>query len=244
MSRSIVRLASVSSTNDAAGELARAGAPAGTVVTAAEQTAGRGTKGRAWHSPPGVGLYVSIILRPPLDALPLLPLAAGLAAGDAAGLASGAAVGLKWPNDVLWEGRKLGGVLCESGFSGGDFEFAVAGIGLNVDQEEADFPPGLRGSAASLRMAAGRPIDREALLEALLASLEEWTERLSAGESAAVAAAFTVRAVHRPGDVLTLDTGAGPFTARYEGIGADGALVVATAAGTRRLLSAEIIKVR
>jgi BirA family biotin operon repressor/biotin-[acetyl-CoA-carboxylase] ligase len=239
----IHRFGAIPSTNDEAKALARAGAPSGTVVTAASQTGGRGTKGRAWDSPPGLGLYVSVVLRPPVEALALLPLAAGLAGLDAVEKSSGLEARLQWPNDLLWEGRKLGGVLCESAFTGADLDFSVVGIGINVGQERGDFPDELRGRAVSLRMASGRPVAVEAVLEALLPALDEWTGRLAAEGGAAIAAAFSARAVPGIGEEIVLDRGQGPFRVRYGGIDADGALRVSTDDGPRRFLSAEIVRV-
>jgi len=239
----VTRLSAVSSTNEAAKELARAGAPEGTVVTADEQTAGRGTKGRSWHSAPGLGLYASVILRPPAEASAVLPLAAGIAAGEAVAKSSGIAVRLKWPNDLLWQGRKLGGVLCESGFTGAEFDFAVVGIGLNVGHGLGDFPDELRGRAVSLRMAAERAIGREAVLAAFLQELEIWMKRLDRQGGAAIAAAFASRAVPEIGAEIVVDAGEGPVAARYEGIASDGALLISTPSGPRRFLSAEIIRI-
>jgi BirA family biotin operon repressor/biotin-[acetyl-CoA-carboxylase] ligase len=239
----IIRGGAVPSTNDAAKALARAGAPAGTVVTADAQTSGRGTKGRAWDSPPGLGLYASIVLQPPAEALALLPLAAGLAARAAVERSAGVEARLRWPNDLEWEGRKLGGILCESGFTGAVLDFSVVGIGINVGQAKDDFPAELRDRAVSLRMAAGRSVDVEAVLGALLPALDEWTARLAAEGGAAIAAAFSAQAVPAIGGGIVLDRGEGPFGARYEGIAPDGALLVSTDSGPRRFLSAEIIRV-
>jgi len=237
----IVRRTAVPSTNDEAKSLARAGAPPGTAVIAGAQTAGRGTKGRAWASPPGLGLYLSVILEPPAPALALLPLAAGLAAREAVSRAAGLEAGLKWPNDLLWGGRKLGGILCESGFTGGELDYCVVGVGINVGQEAADFPPGLRDTAVSLRLSAGRPVAAAAVLDAFLPALEEWTARLAAEGGAAIAAAFAAAAVHKVGDLLLLDEGRGPFQARYEGIGPDGALLAAASDGPRRFLAVDVL---
>lgn len=242
MKFTIVRKDAVLSTNDEAKALARAGAVAGTVVTAAAQTNGRGTKGRGWDSPPGLGLYVSVILKPPLDVLAHLPLAAGLAA--LASVEKSGAVGarLQWPNDLLWERRKLGGILCESGFTGAVLDFAVVGIGINIGQEEVDFPDDLRDRAVSLRAAAGRPVEAGAVLEVLLPALDAWTTRLAVEGGPAIAAAFAARAVPEIGADVMLDCGEGPFQARYEGIGPDGALLVSTDSGPRRFLSADIFR--
>lgn len=163
----LLRLESCLSTNDEAKRLARDGAPAGTVVVAAEQTAGRGTRGRAWHSPPGLGLYLSIVLRPPIPDLAGLPLRAAWAVRDAVRAATGVAAEVEPPNDLVLGGRKLGGILCESAFEGGRLEFAVVGIGLNLDHGPGDFPPALAETAVSLRMISGRRFDPAPLIEAI-----------------------------------------------------------------------------
>jgi BirA family biotin operon repressor/biotin-[acetyl-CoA-carboxylase] ligase len=147
------------STNERARELAAAGAPHGTLVTADEQTAGRGRQGRAWTAPPGSAVLMSLVLR---DFDELLPLAAAVAACDAVPLDCR----IKWPNDV-WAGeRKLAGILAEARPQEG---WAVLGIGLNVTTEE--FPPELRETATSLLL-EGVSADAETVLEALLAALE------------------------------------------------------------------------
>ncbi len=242
MKFTIIRIESVSSTNDEAKALARAGAAAGTVVTAAEQLRGRGTKGRRWDSPPGFGLYVSVILEPQADVLAILPLAAGLAAWTAAKKSAGIDARLLWPNDLVWQGRKLGGILCESGFSGETLDFTVVGIGINVGQGESDFPDDLRGRAVSLRTAAGRPVGVEAVLDALLPALDTWTSRLTAEGGAAIAAAFASLSVPEIGTDVILDGGQGPVRARYEGIAPDGALMVSMDSARRRFHSADILR--
>jgi len=234
------RFRTLPSTNDTAAALARDGAPAGTVVMAEEQTAGRGLRGRSWYSAGGLGLYVSIVLRPAAETLPLLPLAAGLAARDAIERTAGLSPGLKWPNDLFWEGRKLGGILCRSVFAAGGFEFAVAGIGINVGHGRNDFPSNLRGLAVSLRMATGRTVDREALLEAVVSSMERWNQILARGEAGAVADGFSAHSIFKPGDALVVDTGAERFSARYAGIAPDGSLRVIGPQGFRALPAAEI----
>jgi BirA family transcriptional regulator, biotin operon repressor / biotin---[acetyl-CoA-carboxylase] ligase len=163
------------STNTDALEAARAGAPHGSVYFADEQRAGRGRGDHGWHSAAGQGLYVSVLLRPALPAarLPLLPLAAGLAAADAIHAASGLTADLRWPNDMLIGERKCGGILAESRIEGSVVAFAVVGIGINVHQRS--FDPGLATAATSLDMEAGRHVSRQTLLIALLESLERET---------------------------------------------------------------------
>lgn len=160
------------STNSDAMEAGRSGAPHGSAYLADEQRAGRGRGGSAWHSTAGEGLYVSVLLRPEIPAgrLPLLPLAAGLAAADAVRAISGQAADLRWPNDILIGPRKAGGILVEAQSEGRIVSYVVIGIGINVHQRR--FPPDLATPATSLDMAAGRRISRQSLLTALLKSLE------------------------------------------------------------------------
>jgi BirA family transcriptional regulator, biotin operon repressor / biotin---[acetyl-CoA-carboxylase] ligase len=161
------------STNTDALEAARGGAPHGTVYFADEQLAGRGRGDHAWHSVAGQGLYVSILLRPAIPAarLPLLPLAAGLAAANAIHETTGLTVDLRWPNDLLIGPRKVGGMLVESKIESGVVAYAVVGIGINVHQR--DFPADLATPATSLDLEAGKTLSRQALLIELLKSIEQ-----------------------------------------------------------------------
>ncbi|MDQ3647324.1 MAG: biotin--[acetyl-CoA-carboxylase] ligase [Actinomycetota bacterium] len=153
------------STNRRARELAEAGAPHGTLVTAGEQSAGRGRQGREWTAPPGSAVLMSLVLRE-LDEL--LPLAASVAVSEACE-AAGVNCSIKWPNDVWIDGRKVAGILVEGRPQEG---WAVLGIGLNVGTEAEQLPAELRDSATSLRIATGRAPSTEGVLEALLATLE------------------------------------------------------------------------
>jgi BirA family biotin operon repressor/biotin-[acetyl-CoA-carboxylase] ligase len=160
------------STNTDALAAARDGAPEGSVYFADGQLAGRGRGSHAWHSAVGQGLYLSILLRPQLPPihLPLLPLAAGLAAAEAIHATTGLLVDLRWPNDLLLGPRKTGGILAEAQTEAGSVAFAVVGIGINVHQRS--FDPGLATPATSLDVETGRRISRQALLVSLLKSLE------------------------------------------------------------------------
>ncbi|MGB6689283.1 MAG: biotin--[acetyl-CoA-carboxylase] ligase [Terracidiphilus sp.] len=174
------------STNDDAKTAARNLAPHGSVFLADEQTVGRGRGDHAWHSAAGEGLYVSVLLRmaiPPAR-LTLLPLAAGLAAADAVRAAAGLDIDLRWPNDLLIGPRKTGGILVESHIESGEVAstsalsgdafsslgWSVVGVGINVHQRS--FTPDLATPATSLDLEAGTRIGRQALLIALLKSLE------------------------------------------------------------------------
>ncbi len=146
------------STNERARVLAAAGAPHGTLVTAGTQTAGRGRQGRSWSAPPSRALLMSLVVR---EQATLLPLRAGLAVADVAGPEAR----VKWPNDVLVDGRKVAGVLVESRPLEG---WAVVGIGINVAVDPQELPGGLRSTAGTLGL---QPADVEAVLERLLVAL-------------------------------------------------------------------------
>jgi BirA family transcriptional regulator, biotin operon repressor / biotin---[acetyl-CoA-carboxylase] ligase len=181
------------STNNDATAAARQGAPHGSVFIADEQTAGRGRGDHRWDSPAGEGLFVTVLLRPQVPAarLPLLPLAAGLAAVEGIRAASGLTADLRWPNDLLIADRKAGGILVEAGNGSrtrdsGGLAHAVVGIGINVHQR--GFPAGLDTPATSLDLETGHRVSRQALLAALLKSLE--CEALRLADPAAPPAIF------------------------------------------------------
>jgi BirA family biotin operon repressor/biotin-[acetyl-CoA-carboxylase] ligase len=165
----IVILAVTDSTNRVAMEMAENGAKHGTVVVADAQTAGRGRMGRRWVSPAGKNLYVSLLLRPSVPTVdaPRLALVAGVALADAVE-AVGVPASLKWPNDLYCGGRKAAGILAEMASDPDGVRHVVIGVGLNVNMEEADFPPDLRDTSTSLRIRAGRVFRRVDVLARLL----------------------------------------------------------------------------
>lgn len=168
------------STNDRAKALARSGAPEGAAVLALAQSRGRGQHGRAWVSPPGKGVYLSVVLRPVLAARRglELPMVAALAAVDVLAAAGVADVRVKAPNDVYARGRKIAGVLIEPSIARGRIEFAVAGVGLNLSQSEDDWrDAGLEGRATSCRLegaAVSVPEAAARLLAALARTYQAW----------------------------------------------------------------------
>jgi BirA family biotin operon repressor/biotin-[acetyl-CoA-carboxylase] ligase len=180
------------STNTRARELAAAGAPHGTVVTAAEQTAGRGRQGRTWTAPPGGALLYSAVVRPLAPRHVLLPLAVPLAVCETAEeLRPEVECKVKWPNDVHLEGRKLAGVLIEARPQDG---WAVLGVGLNLTISRDEFPPDLRDSAVSLRPEGQKsPIGRQATRGSELTALNGRLERWLAAEEDEVLAAWRER---------------------------------------------------
>jgi len=236
----IHRFERCSSTLDEARTLALAGRAEGTVVVAGEQTAGRGTKGRTWFSPPGRGLYVTVLLRPACPRLSLLPLAVGLAARDAAAASSDLDIRLKWPNDLVWEAKKLGGVVCEGGGGESGPRFVLAGIGVNVAQAPEGFPPGLRDRATSLASAAGRPVGTDDLLRLLCESLETWYNIFIRGTGDKIVHAFQEIMTFTPGDRVRLETGGAAIDGTFIGLDAFGGLVCEDGGRRTAYYSAEV----
>jgi len=164
---------SLASTNTTARELALAGTPEGVVVIAEAQTRGRGRLGRSWVSPPYRNLYLSVLLRPPLPpaAAPQIALVAGLSAARAIA-AFGATAQVKWPNDVLVDGRKVAGILTEMESDGDRIAAVILGIGINVNLALDEFPEELRDKAGSVAAALGHSVARHELADRLLSALE------------------------------------------------------------------------
>ena len=216
----------VDSTNRVALELAHAGEPEGAVVLAEEQTAGRGRAGRTWHSERAVGIYVTLVLRPKLAPVqaPLLTMMAGLSAYTAIQAHSGLVADLKWPNDLLIGGKKVGGILTEMHAEPGQVRFVIVGIGLNVNQEK--FPAELGSLATSLRIESGRPQSRLELLVRLLREFEnDYNEFLREG-SASVIDRFTKVSSYAQGKRVRVSNGKDAFTGVTAGLGPEGLLQV------------------
>lgn len=217
----------VTSTNDVARTLAEQGCPEGTVVVARVQTAGRGRLGRRWVSPPG-GLWLSVVLRPiaaPHE-LPRLGLAVGVACSRAVERACGVRVGLRWPNDLVVEGRKVGGILVESG---PEVRWVVVGIGMNLSVPRDELPDG----AASLEEVAGGPVERGLLLQALLSELELAYELYRGGDWATLLDWWRSRATTL-GRRVRVHVASGVFEGVAEDVDEDGALWVRLPDGRRR----------
>ena len=202
-------------------ELASEGAEAGTVVVAREQTSGRGSRGRTWRSPPG-GLWLSALYRPrALAGVELISLRVGLAVAAAIeGVRAGLRLGIKWPNDLILDDRKLGGILCEARWHGEELAWIIVGLGLNVTNPT---PPELAGRATRLadRIPGIDPEALEAPVIARLRALDPGGDRLDPAELAAL----------HDRDWLRGRRLLAPVVGRSEGIAADGALFVRDAAG-------------
>lgn len=183
--RSVHFLETTESTNSVALELGRQGAADGTLVIAETQTKGRGRLSRKWVSPKGAGLYFSLILRPnlaPAD-FPKITLAAGVALCKALENVADVAPQIKWPNDILFDGKKCGGILAEAeGLLGNDEPFVVLGVGLNITTPLSAFPEDLRPRVTTLKDAAGQDVLRGELLKIILQQLDGVLERSWKGD--------------------------------------------------------------
>lgn len=234
LGRPVLFYATIGSTNDVARGRAEAGAAEGLLVVADEQTAGRGRLDRTWWAPPGSSLLFSLLLRPPLPPglAAQLTMCLGLAAAEGVEETTGLRPALKWPNDLLLHGRKLAGILTELGTTGERLDYAVLGLGLNVNLvfDEREGGKELAQNAISLQMALGRPVARVPLLAAILARYEAWYDRLlapqtgsSTGESPCAAWAGRLDTLGRH---VTVTTPSGPLQGIAVGVSPEGALLV------------------
>ncbi len=226
--------ATLPSTMTAARDLARAGAPEGTLVLAEAQTAGMGRLSRRWHTPGG-NLALSLVLRPSKDKLPYIVMLAALAVTDAIKLVSGLSCDIKWPNDVLLGARKVCGILIHNEL--GAAPFTVVGIGVNVNLDVAAFPD-IKDIAASIAAAAGGPVDRARLLKLLLEDIERRYVSLDAPQP--VFDEWRRRLVTL-GRTVTVSGVGTEFSGVAEDVAADGGLLVRTPAGKlEHVLAADV----
>lgn len=262
----IVRLDVVDSTQTAAWQLAERGAPDRTVVVADHQLAGRGRRGRSWHDEPGASLLLSIVVYPrlPVEQIPMLSLATGVAVAEALARHFGLQARLKWPNDVLVGGRKIAGILLESRMTAsarartgdtaapGIFSrppadeaglaapattdpVTVVGIGLNLAQRA--FPGALAGLATSVLLETGRSVDREATLEALLAEFDRWRACLEGEGFGPVRSRWVALS-----ETIGRTVSASGTTGVAIDLDLDGALIVVDGARCHRIASGEIVE--
>lgn len=226
-------LPTTTSTMDVAAKLANEGAPHGVVVVADEQTAGRGRRGSTWQSPPGAGLYLSLIARQSGSGLSLITLTAGVAVREGIQAATGLIADVKWPNDLIVGARKLAGILAEGIAIGTPEQAVIIGVGINL--QPAAYPPDVSTRATSIEGELGRAIDRELVLSCVLSALRE---RLALLEQS-------------PGDILQAWRAASPNAngTRVEwdgkhgmtaGIDDSGALLVKTADRIERIIAGEL----
>ncbi|MGO9607766.1 MAG: biotin--[acetyl-CoA-carboxylase] ligase [Candidatus Binataceae bacterium] len=232
----------LNSTQETARELAADCAPQGTVVVAEQQTAGRGRMGRSWHSPAGVNLYCTTILRPPIPIaqVPRLSLMAGVAAAQALEREAPGLVSLKWPNDVWLRGRKAGGIIAEAVTnSRQSLECVLLGIGLNINLAADDIPPELRDKATSLRAMVGHPCDRIAIADSLFSLLDyRYMEVIRRGFDAVRPEWERLSAL--TGKRVTVVDGPRRESGIVRGVDSDGALLLEVGGATRRIIAGDV----
>ncbi len=240
--RDVRWLDTVDSTQRAARDLARAGAAEGTTVVAERQTAGRGRLGRSWHSPKGLNFYGSIVLRPPLApaAVPQIALVIGVGVAAAILEETGRRPAIKWPNDVLLDGRKVSGILTEMESEVERVHHVIAGIGVNLNAPPSAFPRELRAKVTSLFTRTGRRVDRAAFTGRLLAAVEARYGRFLDGGFASVGAEWESYSC-LTGKTVRVASPDGEAAGRVLGLDGDGALRLAGARGeTLRVVAGEV----
>ena len=238
MNFTVLRFDTIGSTNDEALRQARLGAPEGLCVVARQQTAGRGRHGRAWISPPGAGLYFSLVLRPALETrfLPLVTLTAGVAVHDALEEAFGLDCDIKWSNDVHVGGRKISGILAETAETTRGLA-VVLGIGVNLNSR--NFPAELGEIATSVEAETGATASVEKLLDALTGALAKFFGLLyGAGGAEIIREEWTRRSSYAFGKEVRATLENETIEGVTRGIEPDGALRVETAEGAVRVIRA------
>ena len=234
------------STNDDLKVLARQGAPHGTVLIADRQSGGHGRMGRSFHSPGGVGIYFSILLRPKCAPGQLMHLtcATAVAMCDALETATGLRPGIKWTNDLVHSKRKLGGILTELGLSAkGGVDYAIIGIGINCCQKKSDFPQEIRDIAASLSMVTGRDIDRAAVAAAMMDTLAAMDRNLLRSK-AEILDRYRKDCITIGQEISLLRVGEAVRHGKAIDMDDDGCLIVAFEDGHRETVSSGEVSVR
>lgn len=236
----------IGSTNDHAKELAQNGAPHGTVLIADRQTGGRGRLGRRFESPAGAGVYMSVILRPDCkpDQLMHLTCATAVAMCDAVEATAGFRPGIKWTNDLVFNTRKLGGILTELSVdpTTGLVSYAVVGVGINCRQKREDFPPELQDMAASLSMVSGKSVDREQLASAMICSFADMGRDLLVKREE-IMAAYSSDCITIGKDIVLL-RGDEKRYGHAVGLDAEGGLLVRFADGSVETVASGEVSVR
>lgn len=250
--RKIIYKKELSSTNDLALSICVNSAlhgitdPRGVIIVADSQSGGKGRLGRKWLSPPGVNIYLSVILKTGLspESAPLLPLAAGLASALALKAQTGLDVRLKWPNDLLAGGKKLGGILLELRSDPDRILFAVVGIGINVNTRKKDFPKALAHTATSILAETKTPANRAALIAAVVKELEHWARRLEEekGKSALLTAYRSL--AETLGREIRIHTEGKTYEGVATGVDHEGRLIMRSGAKTMHFSTGDVLMVR
>ncbi|HTX14048.1 MAG TPA: biotin--[acetyl-CoA-carboxylase] ligase [Candidatus Baltobacteraceae bacterium] len=227
--RQVAFFDSITSTMHEASAMAAAGCPSGAAVVAEEQTAGLGRHGHTWHSEPGSGLYVSVVLRIPPHAV--LTLALGLATAESIARVTDLQPDLRWPNDIMIGEKKTAGILVQLVDSA-----VIAGIGINVNHPS--FPPEIAHEATSLRLAAGHPHSREELLTTLLPTIDSFCRMLTEAGPKPIIDLFEQHSTYARGKPVTVDQPGGTIAGITAGLDPYGFLKVRSADGQEHLILA------
>jgi BirA family transcriptional regulator, biotin operon repressor / biotin---[acetyl-CoA-carboxylase] ligase len=224
--RRIYHFFKTDSTNSVAMRLGESGEPHGAVVLAEEQTAGRGRAGRSWISEKSAGIYCSVLLRPPIPTVqaPLLTLLAGLAARDAAAEELPVQPDIRWPNDLLVDGRKFCGILTEMHAEPDRIHYAVIGVGININQSK--MPDALSKTATSLRIETGKHISRLEILIRLLRNLDRYYNQFLADGAPPILRRFAEVSTYFKGKHVRITTATETFTGTTAGLESSGVLRV------------------
>lgn len=233
----------VTSTMDLAIEAAESGVAEGYVIAAEEQTSGRGRRGRTWTSPPGVGVYLSVVLRPRLEAvhgrlLAILTLAAGVGVRDAVNRLTGLDAHLKWPNDVLIGPRKVAGILAEGINIGMPQQTVVLGIGVNV--ADGVYLDAVGSNATSLERESGRRIDSSSVRDEVLTAVGDTYDRLARGEADDILRAWRSASPRSMGAQVEWDGPDGTQRGTTHGIDDNGALLVRIGDTVQRVIGGDL----
>ena len=233
------------STNDVAASYAERGAAEGTTVVAAAQTSGRGRLGRSWYSPPGAGLYLSVIIRT-ARAAPYLTLAGGVAVAEGVRAATGLPLEIKWPNDVVTREsggpsrrRKLAGILAEASSTGDGLQHVVLGIGINLSH--ASYPQEIAHRASSIETELGRAVEPGPVLAEVLAALATELDPLARGDASGLLHRWRRLAPSSIGSAVECDTPLGRASGVAGGIADDGALLVKVGNRVERVIAGEVL---
>ncbi|MBW2305543.1 MAG: biotin--[acetyl-CoA-carboxylase] ligase [Deltaproteobacteria bacterium] len=241
--REIRILQQIDSTNLEATRMARQGAAEGLVILAESQSQGRGRSGRQWFSPPGCNIYLSVILRPAIQPskAPRLSLLAAVAAAQSCRETFDFLPQIKWPNDLLYKGKKFGGILSEMNTVANRIGFVTLGIGINVNATRSLFPPDLACNTTSIRDIVGQRVSREHFLKSLLAELDHWYRvLLRDGFSPVRDEWIRISALH--GQRIRVRNGDSTLTGQALGLEGDGSLILQTVDGTvHRIMSGDIV---
>jgi len=238
--KEVVCLGAVGSTNDIALSLPpdEGLAYSGIVVVADSQEGGRGRLGRKWESPPGLNIYMSILMKPDLPAgeVPLLTMLAALASAVALNRETGLHVSIKWPNDLVVTGKKLGGILTEARTSHNIISRAVIGIGINLNSTEADFPPEISGNATSVRIEMGSVHSRNLIIAAVMNEFEAGYNRLRTWGGSLIVKEIKPL-LSSIGKQVFLSNGVDRTSVFAEDLDDTGRLIIRLSSGERRVIS-------